>query len=205
MGKIDGALAVPPAASHQRGACKVGPNAILQTAEAVLQDHGAAMRSAVLHAAGLPPHGADIDALVDAALVRRLNLAVREKLPRTEALEVMRKAGRLTGEYILANRIPPQAMRLLKLLPTVLSVNLLLKAIARHSWTFAGNAPVRVRHGWRWAIIEIEGNPIAYGPCVWHEAVFARLFSPLAGNRLRVEETACCRNGAAACRFEIHF
>jgi divinyl protochlorophyllide a 8-vinyl-reductase len=145
------------------------------------------------------------EGLVDAALVRWLNLAVRDSLPAQEAKAVMRLAGSLTGEYILANRIPGRAMAVLERLPSAFSVNLLLKAIARHSWTFAGNAPVRVRHGWRRAEIEIAGNPIAYGPCVWHEAVFERLLAPLARKGLTVRETACCRQGAAACRFEILF
>lgn len=195
-----GAIAVAASARHL-----VGPNAILQTAEALLQLHGEGMRARILAGAGLPRHGADPEGLVDAGLVRRLNNAVAESFPPDAAASVMRRAGELTGDYILANRIPKAAMAVLGRLASPVSANLLLKAIARHSWTFAGNAPVQVRHGWRRAEIGIEGNPIAYGPCVWHEAVFERLLYPLAGKRLEVRETACCRKGAAACRFEIHF
>lgn len=200
-----GSIAVTSAHGSGRLVDTVGPNAILQTAEALGRLQGEAVRLAILSVAGLPPDGVGADGLVEAALVRRLNYAVREHLPRDAALDVMREAGRLTGDYILANRIPRRAMAVLERLPSALSVNLLLKAIARHSWTFAGNAPVRVRHGWRRAEIEIAGNPIAYGPCVWHEAVFKRLLAPLAGTRLEVREIACCRKGAAACRFEILF
>ncbi|HSO46845.1 MAG TPA: bacteriochlorophyll 4-vinyl reductase, partial [Rhizobiaceae bacterium] len=184
---------------------RVGPNAILQTIEAIDGLHGACMRADILRAAGLPPHGADAEGLVDAALVRRLNRAVGERFSPDAAHALMRRAGELTGDYILANRIPGPAMKALKRLPAPVSVNLLLKAIGRHSWTFAGSATVTIRHGWRRASVEIARNPIAYGPCVWHEAVFARLLSPLAGNRLQVRETQCCGSGSSACRFEILF
>jgi len=187
------------------GADKVGPNAILQTAEAIAQLHGEAMRDAILADARLPPWGAAPKGLVEAALVRSLNQALRQRLGRDAALATMRRAGELTGGYILANRIPRPAMAALRLLPAPLGVNLLLRAIARHSWTFAGNARVEIRHGWRRAETAIAGNPIAFGPCVWHEAVFETLLAPLAGKRLTVRETACCRDGAAECRFEIHF
>jgi divinyl protochlorophyllide a 8-vinyl-reductase len=184
---------------------RVGPNAILQTLQALGELQPDAARTAILAAAGLPPHGAGGEGLVDAALVRRLNAAIREPLSPDAGLAVMRLAGELTGDYILANRIPVRAMALLRRLPAPVSVNLLLKAIARHSWTFAGAAPVRVRHGWRSASVEIEDNPIAYGPCVWHEAVFKRLLAGLAPKGLEIRETQCCRNGAPACRFEILF
>ncbi len=171
----------------------VGPNAILQTAEAIGERHGQAMRADILRAAGLPPHGADAEGLVDAALVRRLNRAIGERLSPEAAHELMRRAGELTGDYILANRIPGQAMNVLKRLPAPVSVNLLLKAIGRHSWTFAGNAPVTIRHGWRRAGVEIARNPIAYGPCVWHESVFTRLLAPLAGRPAQGSRNAVLR------------
>jgi divinyl protochlorophyllide a 8-vinyl-reductase len=182
---------------------EVGPNAILQTAQAIAQLHGEAVRDAVLSQAHLPPWGAAPHGLVDAALVRNLNQALRQTLGPDAALATMRRAGELTGGYILANRIPRRAIAALRLMPAPLGVNMLLMAIARHSWTFAGNASVEIRHGWRHYAISIRQNPIAFGPCVWHEAVFATLLTPLAGKGLRVRETACCRDGAQACRFEV--
>jgi divinyl protochlorophyllide a 8-vinyl-reductase len=57
-------------------------------------------------------------------------------------------------------------------------------------------------------VVEIAGNPLAGPPpaaarCVWHEAVFTRLFRSLVSDRARARETACCAAGDPACRFEI--
>jgi len=182
---------------------RVGPNAILQTAQALSEFHGTATRDRILARVGVPASLLRPAGMVDAVLVRSLNDAVRDCLPAQAAMAVMRRAGQLTGDYILANRIPKPAMRLLSVLPRFLAPHLLLIAIGRHSWTFAGSCPVRIRHGWRSAEISIIGNPISFGPCVWHEAVFHRLLLPLTGPSLSILEVECCSGSALACRFVV--
>jgi hypothetical protein len=55
------------------------------------------------------------------------------------AAEVARSAGRRTADYLLAHRIPKPVQALLKALPARLAARVLLSAIARHAWTFAGS------------------------------------------------------------------
>jgi divinyl protochlorophyllide a 8-vinyl-reductase len=143
--------------------------------------------------------------MVDAGTVRRLNQAIRACLPETDARAVMHKAGELTGRYILANRIPAKVMLLLEALPSLISPHLLMMAIKRHSWTFAGSSRVSITHGWRNATITIEDNPIAYGPCAWHIAVFTVLLEPLARKTLHVVEEGCCADRKNCCRFIVRW
>ena len=44
-----------------------------------------------------------------------------------------------TGDYLLAHRIPKPVQALLKRLPAPLAARVLLAAITRHAWTFAGS------------------------------------------------------------------
>jgi divinyl protochlorophyllide a 8-vinyl-reductase len=159
-------------------------------------------------AAGCPewvadPPGAMIDESRAAAIFRALERA----LP-GEAAAIEAEAGRLTAAYVLANRIPAPARAVLKALPARLAGPMLLKAIAKHAWTFAGSGAFRVVEGgafaraWR---VEIAGNPLAGAPCgcVWHAAVFTGLFRALVSPGATARETGCAAHGAPACRFEI--
>lgn len=184
-------------------AVRVGPNAILQTLAAVERLAGPARSAQLLRAAGLPPAGAGADELVAASDVRCLNDCLRRGLGDETALVVLREAGRRTADYLLAHRIPGPAQALLRHLPPMVAGHCLLGAIARNSWTFAGPARVEMVRGARRARLTIDDNPLAFGPCAWHEAVFERLLTALAGPRARACELACCRDGAAACTFEL--
>lgn len=135
----------------------------------------------------------------------RLHHAVRQTLG-PAAPWVLAEAGRATGDYILAHRIPRPAQLLLRSLPAALSAPLLKAAIAKHAWTFAGSGQFSTRSG---LVFEIAANPVIAGEtsptplCHWHAAVFERLFRTLVDDRLRAQETACCACGDHACRFEL--
>ncbi|MBS0560426.1 MAG: bacteriochlorophyll 4-vinyl reductase, partial [Proteobacteria bacterium] len=57
-------------------------------------------------------------------------------------------------------------------------------------------------------VFELRRNPLCAGEhaeaplCVWHAAVFRRLFQALVSPRATVQESACAACGAGACRFE---
>lgn len=184
----------------------IGPNAVLQLLPVLDRAGGSALREAILAAAGMTeiPSG---NTMIDETPVARLHRALRRQLPRFAA-DIAWEAGARTGDYILANRIPPLARRVLRVLPARPSSRLLSAAIARHAWTFAGSGRFRVVSH-RPLVFEIEDNPLVRGEegdhclCQWHSAVFERLFTRLVSRRATVRETACCGAGAAACRFEI--
>lgn len=195
----------PPGASPQGGA-RIGPNAILQMVPALDAHTGPDIRRALLAEAGvieLP----DGSGLIPEGPAAALHQALRRRLPH-EAPRIAREAGLGTADYILAHRIPKPAQAVLKALPPALAAPVLAKAIARHAWTFAGSGRFAVA-SIRPLVFTLEDNPVVRGErsdrplCAWHEAVFERLFRSLVSPRAAATETACCAQGAPACRFAI--
>jgi divinyl protochlorophyllide a 8-vinyl-reductase len=194
--------AVTPAAEG-----RIGPNAVLQLVPVLRDAAGEAVTAKLLARAGvvdLPDPDAGLMAEAPAA---RLHQALRAEMP-DAAPRLARAAGLATGDYILAHRIPGRAQTLLRLMPARLSAPVLSRAVARHAWTFCGSGAFRLVSAWP-PVFEIGDNPVVRGErsemplCHWHAAVFERLFATLCGRTWRCTETACCAQGAAACRFEL--
>ena len=194
------------AAAHPVGV--IGPNAVIQLGEALRVMLGEQRAAGLYRDAGCaawfatPP-----DAMVDERRTAALHQALRREWPE-EAPGILAEAGRRTGDYILAHRIPRPAQWLLRHLPAGLAGPSLLDAIARNAWTFAGTGRFSARRG-RPCLVEIAGNPLVAGEraeapvCVWHAAVFRRLFQELVHSGTSVREIACGAVGGDACRFAI--
>jgi divinyl protochlorophyllide a 8-vinyl-reductase len=140
--------------------------------------------------------------MVDERIPRRLFAALTTMWPRAEASAVLHDAGRRTADYLLANRIPGPAQRVLRLLPAPLASRALLAAIGKNAWTFAGSGACTTSHPGK-AVIEIKDNPLAVPDCPWHAGVFEGLFSALVHARPVVAHPRCCAAGDTVCRFEI--
>lgn len=176
----------------------VGPNAVIQVAAALRALRGEAAAAQVFAAAGLSQMlAAPPQSMTEERAVAALHRAVAEMAP-----EAAGEAGARTADYLLANRIPAPAQRLLRALPRPLAARLLLAAIRRNAWTFAGSGAVSVA-GWGRPVIAIADNPLSVPGCPWHRGVFQRLFRALVDPGATVRVTACCAEGAAACRFEV--
>lgn len=149
------------------------------------------------------PDGTEMIPEQDAArLHRQLRFEEPELAPCLAA-----EAGRLTADYILANRIPKPVQMLLRVLPARPSAKLLSTAIARHAWTFAGSGRFEVQTPWSFEIID---NPIVCNDhcphciCHWHAAVFAQLYRVLVHPKCTCHETDCLAMGAGhSCKFEL--
>jgi divinyl protochlorophyllide a 8-vinyl-reductase len=187
----------------------IGPNSAIQLAAALeAMGEGQVARAAFAaagHAAWLrhPP-----EAMIPEAEAARLFAEVWRRLPPERAAAVAEEAGRRTGAYILANRIPPAARRLLRLLPRPLAAVVLRRAIRRAAWTFAGSGRCTTRGGGgRYGTIAIAGNPLRLPGAPWHRAVFTTLFAALVDPRARVvadcPATGCAACDRDACRFRI--
>ena len=199
------------AALHPAG--RIGPNAITRVAEVLPVRVGRTVTAQVFERAGLarylrePPQ-----AMVDETEVRRLHGVLRETLGDAEAGAVARAAGTRTADYLLAHRIPRPVQRLLKVLPAPVAARVLLAAIGRHAWTFAGSGRFSARCAWRRGppvVLTIRGNPLCKGlatatpACDYYAATFERLFHVLVQARSQVREVACEACGDPECRFEI--
>lgn len=208
---------------------RIGPNAVTRLAEALDELHGPPVTDAVFGAAGLLRYRqAPPSAMVDEAVVTSLHAALRRTLTPEETATVARRAGALTGDYLLAHRIPAPVRALLRALPAPWAARLLVRAMASHAWTFAGSGAFssvatsgrRVRaEGARPGVgpgrprleLAIRNCPLCRGAsapapvCDYFAATFERLFVNLVSRTAQVHETRCQATGASACRFEVRW
>ncbi len=136
---------------------------MIRLAEAVDAIEGRAVTMRLFGLAGLEHYVSE----PPAAMVREEEVTVlhrhcRKELNQQRAASVSWIAGLRTADYLLGNRIPKFVQRLLKLLPARLSAFILLKAIERNAWTFAGSS----RFTWRWGRVirlAFEDCPLCRG------------------------------------------
>lgn len=209
---------------------RIGPNAVTRLAEALDELHGPPTADAVFGAAGLLSYRqAPPSAMVDEAVVTTLHAALRRTFAPQDAATVARRAGSLTGDYLLAHRIPVPVRALLRTLPAPWAARLLVRTMASHAWTFAGSGvfssvAVSGRPGSGASTsapsdgpgrprlqLAIRNCPLcrsASAPvpiCDYFEATFERLFASLVSRSARVNETTCQASGANACLFEVRW
>ena len=115
------------------------------------------------------------------------------------------EAGDRTARYLLAHRIPQAAQAMMRLLPAAWAARLLVAAIRRNAWTFAGSGHFSGQVAAGAVTLSIAANPLALPGCPWHGAVFARLFRTLVSPRAEVIHPDCCAHGAPSCRFEVRW
>ena len=184
---------------------KVGPNAISQLADVLQDRYGVEERRAVLSAAGLAKYlAAPPERMTDEREAAALHQTVRTRHGR-DWDNLSWEAGERTARYLLAHRIPGGAQWLLRRMPATWAARMLLGAIAKHAWTFAGSGQFAAHVGDGLISITIADNPIAMPGCPWHGGVFTRLFRTLVSPRVTVVHEACCAEGAAACRFALRW
>lgn len=190
---------------------RIGPNAITRVAEVLRLRVGESATAALFGLAGMsnylvrPPQQ-----MVDEAEVTRLHHALRASMGTSAADAIAREAGTRTGDYLLAHRIPRAVQAVLVRLPAPLAALVLLAAIRRHAWTFAGSGVFHAKAG-RPVVLTIRGNPMCRGAtmpapaCGFYAATFERLFRALVHRDARVIETDCEASGGAECRFEVRW
>lgn len=187
----------------------IGPNAVTRISQAMESlGYAGSLRTIFALAGGSEWLETPPTRMVDETSAARLHRAIRDVFAVADANNILAEAGRLTADYLLANRIPRAFQRLLPWLPRRWAERLFLAAISRHAWTFVGSGRFSASVGDP-TTIEIRMNPLCSGErrcravCVWHAAVFKRLFGELISPAARVEEISCEARGDSACRFHL--
>ena len=194
-----------------RDRAQIGPNVVLQLIPAAIALGLGDRLQTLFKAAGFenwwtdPPK--EMIAAKDAAI---LFCAIHKTFSGMEAEALLTRAGQMTADYLLANRIPRAAQVILRLMPRNISVPVLSNAIAKHAWTFAGAGRFQARMTPALQF-EIAGNPLcadlqtSYPSCHWHAAVFQRIFESIFHKPVRVIEKDCACVSDRFCRFDIIF
>lgn len=191
---------------------RIGPNAVTRIAEALGRLHGDPITRAVFGDAGLAHHLAEPPGdMIDERDVITLHRAGRSRLGDEAFAQVAWLAGQLTGDYILAKRIPMFAQRLLKPMPRWLSSRVLGRAIAAHAWTFAGSGEFALKPRSGGMLLTIRNSPLAREVhasmplCGYYSATFQRIFAHLVSPATLVTEISCMATGARTCCFSVEF
>lgn len=108
----------------------------------------------------------------------RLFAALYRIYPKDTADTVAKLAGQMTADYVIANRIPTFAAKLLRWMPAKWSGQGLLKAIQKNSWTFAGSGACQATAKGK-PHVDISNNPLRMPGGAWHVGVFERMFRRL--------------------------
>jgi divinyl protochlorophyllide a 8-vinyl-reductase len=187
---------------------RIGPNAIIQLGIALGDRLGDTVRRELFRRAGLMRYLAALpDAMVNEAEVIALHRALRAITSAEIYRAVSWEAGLLTGDYILANRIPKPAQFVLRLLPRRLAAKALTTAIEKHSWTFAGSGIFRAVSADP-LVLEIAQSPLCRGEhaaepmCEYYAGTFTQLYRSLVDPKVSIVETDCGAVDGGPCRFE---
>ncbi len=189
---------------------RIGPNAIIRVAEVLPKYVDAVVGQRIFAAAGIAHYWREPPtAMVAETEVSALHQVLRSQLGLATARAVSWQAGLLTGDYLLAHRIPKPAQWLLKRMPGRLASHVLLAAVKKNAWTFVGSGLFTPEPG-RPSRVSIAGCCLCRGEsvdepiCDFYAASFERLFRVLVNQRVEVKETACqAMGGASACTFEM--
>lgn len=190
-------------------AARIGPNAVIQMARAIEAFDGRQALARVFDRAGLQPYLTRMpEQMIPESEVSALQASLRAIAGDHHAGHIAWTAGHHTANYILAHRIPAPAQALLRLLPPSLAAPVLVKAIARHAWTFTGSGRF-TSSGTRPLVLSVENCPLCRGThatsprCGFYAATFERLFASLVSGTATATEIECQAMGATACRFRI--
>lgn len=197
--------------SAAQSAGQIGPNAVIRLAEALDGFESRAVTSRIFSACGVerylerPPSD-----MVAEAEVASLHQEIHRAFGDNRARNIAWVAGRRTADYLLAHRIPRPAQKILRLMPAKLASRILVQAIKRNAWTFAGSGKVLATHRGG-TVISIAHcalcrdchSPVPY--CDFYGAVFERLFAELVHARATVREVTCAAMGAPHCTFAINW
>lgn len=187
---------------------RIGPNAIIQTVAALETRIGVAPAAALLAASTGRTRDRLPERMVDETEVISLVHAIAGALPPGDTVEVMTDSGRRTAEYLIANRIPRVAQLVMRVVPRAAGLRILLGAIGRHSWTFAGSADVRITYGGT-PRLALRRCPMCRdmrrdAPCCdYYTATLEHLVRRLIAPSSTVREVACEAAGADACVFQF--
>jgi divinyl protochlorophyllide a 8-vinyl-reductase len=188
---------------------RIGPNAITRVAEAAEARLGRHAMAAIFAEAGLSHHLiSPPERMVPESDVTLLHRGLRGMLDVASARSIGREAGARTAAYLLANRVPGAMQLLLRGLPARIAAHVLLRAVARHSWTFAGGAGFHAKPG-KPSVVSLEGCALCRGEtgqdmlCDYYGATLEGLFRALVHRRTLATQTRCAARGDSECRFVL--
>jgi divinyl protochlorophyllide a 8-vinyl-reductase len=189
-------------------AARIGPNSIIQTIAALSEAYAPDELRTVLagEAEGYLSH-LPHEMIPEVAFHELVDL-LTARLGAVRAGEILYRSGERTADYVRANRIPAPIRTLLGLLPAPLSLRLLLPAISKHAWTFAGSGAFSFSIGRTPAVsigrsVSQDTSGIASVLCRYYCGAFTQMLRRLVSPHISLREVACQAHGGDACVYQI--
>jgi divinyl protochlorophyllide a 8-vinyl-reductase len=204
----------PRSGSGERasGPARIGPNALIQTARALEARRGRDEARRLLRLGGMEIlMDEDPQGMRDEREFLSLVTFLTGVLPSGELRAVLHDAGRRTGAYVLRNRIPAPVRLLVRPLPRRLRLRLLLGAIGRNAWTFAGSGSYHFQAGDRPVVSLRHGPPARQVPTTeplhaYYQGAIEELLRAMVAPATELEKTdAFGVNGREGVDFRIRF
>ncbi len=119
---------------------KIGPNSIIQTVGALESAYGKSRADEILTNAGQGHWIGNLPSeMTDESKFHALVTALQKEIGETATAGILKESGERTAKYLLRVRIPGPFQKIVKLLPPGLAFRVLLFAISKNAWTFAGS------------------------------------------------------------------
>jgi divinyl protochlorophyllide a 8-vinyl-reductase len=119
---------------------KIGPNSIIQTVAALEAKYGRSEAEAILRRAGQGGWISNLPSeMTEESKFHELVCSLEKELGEKNTASILEDSGRRTAAYLLRVRIPGFFQKILKPLPPGMAFKLLLFAISKNAWTFAGS------------------------------------------------------------------
>jgi divinyl protochlorophyllide a 8-vinyl-reductase len=119
---------------------KIGPNSIIQTVTALETLYGRSEAEAILKRAGQGHWIGNLPSeMTEESKFHTLAGALLKEVGEQKTAAILEDSGRRTAAYLLKVRIPGFFQNILRPLPPGLAFRLLLFAISKNAWTFAGS------------------------------------------------------------------
>ncbi len=191
------------------GEARIGPNAIIQTVEALKELYGVPYALEVLQR-GEQAHWVDNlpTTMVEERVFLSLAQALVGQIGSDEARRVIWRCGERTAQYLLDNRIPGPFQQLVKVLPRQVGFTLLLLAISKSAWTFAGSGTFHFSGGERPLLL--IANPdqthvVLPEVCGFYGGTFEGILRALMGEQTRVVPASCGERWDCRCAYAVVF
>ncbi len=181
---------------------KIGPNSIIQTVAALEAMFGGKEAEAILTRAGQGHWIGNLPSeMTDESKFHALARALLKEIGEQKTATILEDSGRRTAAYLLRVRIPGFFQKILKPLPPGPAFRLLLFAISKNAWTFAGSGEFRYTSG-KQPVISVKvtcpSQPVVGN---FYLGTFEALLEALVNPKTTIKASIRKESGAILCTY----
>jgi len=184
---------------------KIGPNSIIQTVAALEAVYGKHETEALLTIAGQGHLVGNLPSeMVEEEKFHSLVKALDREIGSDKLAGILDDSGQRTAAYLLKVRIPGFFQKLLRPLPPGLAFKLLLFAIGKNAWTFAGSGAFSYTSGHAPVITVRVTYPTLPVVGNFYLGTFTKLLKELVNPDTKIEPSITGTSGNITCRYTCH-